>query len=55
VAHATWTRRHAFVSFERPEQVALAAEICQSFALDNGAFSCGGTAARSTCRLRRSG
>lgn len=39
VAHATWTRRHAFVSFERPEQIALAAEVCQSFALDNGAFS----------------
>lgn len=39
VALATWTARHAFVSFVRPEQVALAAEVCQSFALDNGAFS----------------
>lgn len=39
VAHATWKRRHAFVSFENPGQVAFAAEICQSFALDNGAFS----------------
>lgn len=39
VAHAVWTTRHAFVSFERPEQVALAAEVCQSFALDNGAYS----------------
>lgn len=39
VAHATWTRRHAFVSFERPDQIALAAEVCQSFALDNGAYS----------------
>jgi hypothetical protein len=39
VAHAVWKRRHAFVSFERPEQVAFAAEICQSFAIDNGAFS----------------
>src|SRR5690349_16923701 len=39
VARSVWTTRHAFVSFERPEQVALAAEICQSFALDNGAFS----------------
>lgn len=39
VASAAWTARHAFVSFERPEQIALAAEICQSFALDNGAYS----------------
>jgi hypothetical protein len=38
-AVALWTRRHAFVSFARPEQAALAAEICQSFALDNGAFT----------------
>jgi len=35
----TWTGRHAFVSFARPEQMPLAAEVCQSFALDNGAFS----------------
>lgn len=39
VARQLWTRRHAFVSFERPEQVELAAEMAQSFALDNGAFS----------------
>jgi hypothetical protein len=39
VAHAVWTRRHAFVSFENPGQVAFAAELCQSFAIDNGAFS----------------
>lgn len=39
VAIDVWTRRHAFVSFERPEQIALAAEVCQSFAIDNGAFS----------------
>lgn len=39
VAHAAWTTRHAFVSFEEPSQVAFAAEVCQSFALDNGAFS----------------
>lgn len=32
-------RRHGFVSFERPDQVAHVAEFCQSFALDNGAFS----------------
>lgn len=31
--------RHAMVSFEHPEQVAEAAEVCQSVALDNGAFS----------------
>ena len=39
VATDLWTGRHAFVSFERPEQIALAAEVCQSFALDNGAYS----------------
>jgi hypothetical protein len=38
-AIALWTRRHAMVSFARPDQMALAAEVCQSFALDNGAFS----------------
>lgn len=31
--------RHAFVSFAYPEQIVVVAEICQSFALDNGAFS----------------
>lgn len=31
--------KHAMVSFEHPEQVAEAAEICQSIVLDNGAFS----------------
>lgn len=36
---ALWQRRHAFVSFAHPQQLELAAEICQSFALDNGAFS----------------
>lgn len=30
---------HAFVSFRHPEQLSLAMEICQSFAVDNGAFS----------------
>ena len=35
----TWTGRHAFVSFARPEPLPLAAQVCQSFALDNGAFS----------------
>jgi len=39
VANYAWTRRHAFVSFWYPDQIAFAAEICQSFALDNGAFS----------------
>lgn len=38
-AIALWTHRHAFVSFEHPRMVSLAAEVCQSFALDNGAFS----------------
>lgn len=30
---------HAFVSFARPAQMGLAVAACQSFALDNGAFS----------------
>lgn len=30
---------HAFVSWARPDQLMLAAQVCQSFALDNGAFS----------------
>jgi hypothetical protein len=38
-AAAIWSRRHAFVSYAAPEQVVVAAEVCQSFALDNGAFS----------------
>lgn len=31
--------RHAFISFAYPEQLPLVSTICQSFALDNGAFS----------------
>lgn len=31
--------RHSFVSFGHPEQLPIAIEVCQSFALDNGAFS----------------
>jgi hypothetical protein len=31
--------RHAMVSYETPEPLALAAEICKSVVLDNGAFS----------------
>jgi hypothetical protein len=30
---------HAFVSFQRPEQLGLAIEVSQTFAVDNGAFS----------------
>lgn len=30
---------HAFVSYQHPEQLGVAAEVCQSFAIDNGAFS----------------
>lgn len=33
-----WSRRHACVSFANADQVELAAEICQSFILDNGAY-----------------
>jgi hypothetical protein len=38
-AYRVWAGRHAFVSFARPDQLELAATICQTFALDNGAFS----------------
>lgn len=38
-AIALWKGRHACVSFEHPQQVALAFEVCQSVMLDNGAFS----------------
>lgn len=31
--------RHAMVSFAHPEQLPLVSQICQSFSLDNGAFS----------------
>lgn len=31
--------RHAFISYAHPEQLEIAEELCQSFALDNGAFS----------------
>lgn len=34
-----WRGRHAFVSYAHPGQIELAASVCQSFALDNGAFS----------------
>lgn len=34
-----WSGRHAFVSFAHPGQIELSASVCQSFALDNGAFS----------------
>lgn len=34
-----WKGRHAFVSYAHPRQIELAASVCQSFALDNGAFS----------------
>lgn len=30
---------HAFISFRSPDQLSLALDICQSFAVDNGAFS----------------
>lgn len=34
-----WSARHAFISFAATQQINLAVDICQSFALDNGAFS----------------
>lgn len=35
----SFTAKHCMVSFERPDQMQIAAEICQSVVLDNGAFS----------------
>lgn len=32
-------RRHAMVSYAHPAQIDLVADVCQSFALDNGAYS----------------
>lgn len=34
-----WSGRHACISFAAPQQIKLAASICQSFILDNGAFT----------------
>lgn len=30
---------HAFISFARPDQLGITLDVCQSFAVDNGAFS----------------
>lgn len=38
-AMRAWRGRHAFISYAHPGQLALASEITQSFALDNGAFT----------------
>lgn len=38
-ANRAWRRRHAFISWAAPSQIELAASVCMSFALDNGAFS----------------
>lgn len=38
-ARAAVTGGHAFVSFRYQDQLGLALEVCQSFAVDNGAFS----------------
>ena len=39
VAHKAIEAGHAFVSFAHADQLMVAIEVCQSFALDNGAFS----------------
>jgi hypothetical protein len=38
-AIAALSRRHAMVSHFRPDQIEIVAEVCQSFCLDNGAYS----------------
>lgn len=39
VAAEVMQAKHAFVSFAHNDQIDIALEMCQSFALDNGAFS----------------
>jgi len=34
-----WSGRHAFISWANHDQIDMAASVCQSFALDNGAFT----------------
>ena len=38
-ARAAVSGGHAFVSFRYPDQLGLVLDVCQSFAVDNGAFS----------------
>jgi hypothetical protein len=38
-AYEAWRGGHACVSFAEPRQIELAAAICQTFMLDNGAFT----------------
>jgi len=38
-ASAAVSGGHAFISFRRAEQLRMVLEVCQSFAVDNGAFS----------------
>lgn len=38
VAHEAYSGGHAFISHRTPGQIAIAMEVCQSFAVDNGAF-----------------
>ena len=40
-ALACWQGRHAMISFAASDQITLAAEVCQSFTLDNGAVHSG--------------
>jgi hypothetical protein len=39
IAVESWRRRHALVFFADSKQIMIAAEVAQSFGLDNGAFS----------------
>ena len=39
VAVAVLKARHAFVSFAHRSQINIASQVCQSFAIDNGAYS----------------
>jgi hypothetical protein len=39
VAAKFYAGRHAMISFAEPRDIELAAAVCQSFAVDNGAFS----------------
>lgn len=38
-AFKAWKGKHACISYAAPQQIGLAAKICQSFIVDNGAFT----------------
>lgn len=51
-ARAAISSGHAFISFRNPEQLGLVLDVCQSFAVDNGAFSAWKSGEAVTCWKR---